>query len=256
MRNTIGWAYLLCIVVACASAAPVARAQDSAHDAEAHAYFEAGRMAFGDGRYDEALAAFQRAFDLSQRGQLLYNIGQCHDRMRHDHEALDAFERFLAAEPDSPQAAEVRARVAFLERAIESEPTATSAETSPALDAALADTTVTEPAPAPSSNADVGPAPWILVGVGGVLVIAGAVLVGLGFSDVSTVQNAPDGARYATVHDADQQATPFIGAGFAGLGIGAALAAVGIVWAVTGAGAGEHAALHLGPNGIELRGTF
>ena len=269
MRSMWIWAQasLVCIVVAWAAVTPAAaRAQESPHDAEAHAYFEAGRLAFGDGRYDEALTAFRRAYELSQRGQLLYNIGQCYDRMRRDQEALAAFQQFLAADPDSTNAAEVRARVAFLERAVADSTVATSTDPVPTDGAGTPPSVSPEPSAAepstiaPPSDAgprgDAGPAPWILLGTGGALAIGGAVLVGLGFSNVSTVENAPAGTPYASVRDADQQATPFIGAGFAGIGVGALLAVIGIVLATSSSGGSEHATVYIGPGGLELRGTF
>jgi len=254
-----GWVGALC--AALWLAAWTAHAQESPHDAEAHAYFEAGRLAYGDGRFDEALTAFQRAYELSHRSQLLYNIGQCFDRMRHDADALAAFQQFLAAEPESPNAAEVRGRVAFLERALAT--SATTADTPPAAEPSTASAETTTPeaptpsAPPPAASSDPGAAPWVLIGVGGALAIAGAVLVGLGFMDVSTVENAADGARYATVRDADQQATPLIASGFAGLGVGVVLAAIGVVLAVSGPSSGERAAtLRLGPGSIVLQGSF
>ena len=42
---------------------------------EARQYFELGRLAFIDGRFEEALQAFERSYELSQRALLLFNIG-------------------------------------------------------------------------------------------------------------------------------------------------------------------------------------
>ena len=59
------------------AAAPALQADQ---DREARFLFEAGRTAYDAGRYREALGHFQHAYDLSQRPQLLYNVGQAADR--------------------------------------------------------------------------------------------------------------------------------------------------------------------------------
>ncbi len=88
-----------------------------AQDGEARLLFEAAKRAFADARYDTALARFREAYTLSARPALLYNIGQCADRLRRDDEALEAFDRYLAAMPDAPNAAEVRTRIGALRAA-------------------------------------------------------------------------------------------------------------------------------------------
>jgi tetratricopeptide (TPR) repeat protein len=246
--------------------APSAFAQSAALDAEAHSLFEAGRTAFADGRFDDALPYFEHAYELSHRPQLLYNIGHCLDRMRHDAEAITAFERFLAEVPDAPEAAEVRARVTFLRDAQTREAsTTTEASISTTEATVTADEPSTSPRepqmtapPTSSASSGPGPAPWALIGVGGAVLVAGAVLTGVGLSDVSTVENAADGSHYAALRDAYDQAPIFTGVGFAALGLGAALAVAGVVWVVVtpSAGSGERATLRIGTDGLSLRGTF
>lgn len=112
----------LALSLAVTLVAPAALAQEeppaSTDDQEARARFEAGRMAFGAGRFEDALADFERAYALSSRPQLLYNIAQCHDRLRHDEEAVAALRRYLEAVPDAPNRAEVERRLLVLEREI------------------------------------------------------------------------------------------------------------------------------------------
>lgn len=91
-------------------------AQD--RDAQSRERFVAGRDAYSAGQYDVALERFTEAYDLSPRPQLLYNIGQCHDRLRHDQEAIDSFERYLALVPEADNGEEVRARLQALRRAV------------------------------------------------------------------------------------------------------------------------------------------
>jgi len=83
-------------------------------EADARRMFEAGREAYGAGAFEAAFELFERAYALSPRPQLLYNIGQSADRMRDDEAALTYFERYLEAVPEGPHAAAVRARVLTL----------------------------------------------------------------------------------------------------------------------------------------------
>src|SRR5690606_23764287 len=80
-------------------------------DEEARALYQAGRIAFDQGRFESALDYFQRSYELSGRPALLFNIGSAADRLRKDEVALDAFERYLEAVPDSPDRASVESRI-------------------------------------------------------------------------------------------------------------------------------------------------
>lgn len=90
-------------------------------DQEARQLFDAGHLAFADGRFADALDAFQRAYRLSDRAPLLFNIGAALDRLRRNREALEYFERYLVALPDAENRAEVAGRMAVLRDTTEQE---------------------------------------------------------------------------------------------------------------------------------------
>jgi hypothetical protein len=96
-----------------AAPAPTANTQDA--DREARTLFEQGRVAFDEGRYRDAWDYFHRAYQLSKRPKLLYNVGQSADRLRMDREALKAFKLYLKKVPDADNRKEVEARVKALE---------------------------------------------------------------------------------------------------------------------------------------------
>lgn len=110
---------LLALALPLASSVDVSAQQgvSSAQDAEARTAFEGAVAAFNDGDYESALVFFRRAYDLSGRAELLYNMGQCADRLRRDDEAIEAFEAYLDAAPDAPNAGTVRSRLAHLQAA-------------------------------------------------------------------------------------------------------------------------------------------
>lgn len=228
-------------------------------DAEARALFNAGEVAYIEGRYDTALDYFRRAYDLSGRALLLYNIGNAAEHVRHDAEALEAFERYLAETPeDAPNRVSVAARVEFLR--------STVAAADPVAATAPADAEVTDEPPAPPgpepSHADEGPgvAPWIVVGIGGAVAVAGAVLVGVGYADGASVSGATDGTTWSSISGAYERAPILEGVGFALLGAGLATAVAGIVWGATGSSASENttASMWLTPDGagVVVGGSF
>lgn len=99
-------------------AGATAAQSDPGRDAEARGLFEAGRAAFDQGRYQDALGYFDRAYQLSRRPQLLYNLGQVHDRLRHDEEALTAFQQYLKQVPGAENRAEVEHRIQAMRQAM------------------------------------------------------------------------------------------------------------------------------------------
>jgi tetratricopeptide (TPR) repeat protein len=118
-------AYALAVVAlaamgAASLGASPAVAQDASADVavgrddEARAIFQAGRDAYARGEYAEALVAFRNAYELSGRAELQFNIGQAADRLRHDREAVSAFEAYLQAVPDASNRVEVEARLRVL----------------------------------------------------------------------------------------------------------------------------------------------
>ena len=86
----------LAVCVGALLAAPVAGAQTDP-DAEARARFDRGIALFEAGDARGALAEFQRAYDLSQRPSLLFNLAATHQSLHEYAEAIDALRRFLTA---------------------------------------------------------------------------------------------------------------------------------------------------------------
>jgi tetratricopeptide (TPR) repeat protein len=88
-------------------------------DKAARGLFEAGSVAFEEGRFEEALNHFSKAYELSpNRHLLLYNIGSSLDRLRRDKEALSNFEKYLELNPTAPNRPAVEARVRLLREAV------------------------------------------------------------------------------------------------------------------------------------------
>lgn len=263
------------LVVACAIA-PTAHAQTSGRDAEARALFQAGQVAFEEGRYENALEYFRRSYELSQRPELLYNIGSAADRLRLDADALRAFEQYLELRPDAPNRAELEGRIAVLRRAVAAAgattatttaattTTATTTDTPPdqAETQAVATTSTVGGPSAPAGEADAGPGPmpWIVLGAGAAVAVTGVILIGVAAGDVAAVENAPQGSSWSDVSAAYDRSEPLSIAGAVLIGVGGAAMIGGLVWGVVGGSSSSseqpQAELTIGPGSVGVRGRF
>jgi tetratricopeptide (TPR) repeat protein len=247
---------------------PSAVAQvDSGSDDEARRRFDEGRTHFEAGEFTQAAQSFRRAYLLSPRFALLYNIGQAELRAGRDAEALEAFEGFLRQAPaDDARRSEVEERVRVLRSlgvsastgtvvATTTTPVETETETETETDPVETTTPVTTVA---TTDSGPGPAPWIVAGVGGAVAVVGAVLMGVGAADAASVTGAPDGTEWATIEGAAGRANAEFGAGVVMLGVGVVALGAGIVWGVVGGGSSESptANVSFGPGSVHLSGTF
>jgi len=152
--------------------------------------------------------------------------------------------------PDAENRLEVEARIAVLrEAAARSTPPPTVVERDPVPDPQPT------PPPPPVTSTDAGPGPWIVVGIGGAAIVAGAVLMGVAAADVASVEGATRGTRWETVEGAYARSEAESIAGAVLLGVGGAAVIGGIVWAVTGSG-GTRVEVAPTAGGLVARGTF
>ncbi len=264
----LGVAFLLVLVATTSAQSVRADAVNSdapgIADVEARARFEAGRASFADGRFEDALNDFQRAYELAKRPILLFNVGAAADRLRKDQVALEAFERYLAEMPNAENRAEVEGRIRVLREGsqrpgpVGSSDPATfppRAETVPRADSEQSPS-VSPPPPARSGAS--GPAPWILAGIGGGLAVVGIVLLPLGIRDKAKVEGAKKDTEWTSVRAAHDRAPLRIGLGAALLGAGVIAAAAGLVWRARARRLALAPTLDLQATGlrIELKGIF
>ena len=83
----------------------VAPAAAQEEDAAARDHFRSGQHYFDRGQYEDELREFSRAYDLSQRPQLLYNIFVCQERVGQLAEAERSLTAYMEATPDLPNRA-------------------------------------------------------------------------------------------------------------------------------------------------------
>jgi len=183
------------------SAAP-AVAQQPSSETEARSVFAAGEVAFGDGRYADALGYFQRAHTLSQRPALLFNIALCQDRLRNDEAAIEAYDRYLAEVPLATNRREVDGRLEAL-RGARARREAAANVVAPAHVAEAggdgADVSADRTAPDAPSEGTAFYATWWFWAIVGVVVVGASVGIGIAVSGDSPLQSGDLGGVVFTL---------------------------------------------------------
>lgn len=256
----------LCLLALTAGRVTIAAAQtDSSSDSDARVYFDQGRAAYEAGKFDEAARAFRRAYVLSPRFALLYNIGQAELRAGRDQLAIEAFEAYLRHAPmDDPRRGEVEERARVLHSmGVRGESTEAPTLAPPPSDQEPASPTpVIAPESAPATNADESTgssklAPWLVVGGGAVAMVGGAVLMAVGLSNASDVTDAPDGTRWSDIEGSASSANTLWGVGLGLVGIGAVATGLGLFWALSdGDDTDSSAHVRIGAGNVMFQGAF
>jgi len=83
--------------------------------AESSRLFDDGVKAYAEGRYGEALQAFDRAYELNPMGELRFDQAACLDKLGLRQLAAQRYEAYLAEVPDAPDASRVRDHVSLLQ---------------------------------------------------------------------------------------------------------------------------------------------
>ena len=275
----------LCLVSASSAARAQGVIQDMSgmSDQEAKARFKVGKSLYEMGRFAEAGAEWMKAFELSQRVDLLYNIYVAYRDASDLPHAIDALERYLAGSPqlDAETRLNLEARLRAMKDAaarggtLAAEPgAAPTASPAPAptpvpQPAAAPVATAPEPSPAASGSgaepADSSIVPLVLLGAGGALILGGAVTGVIVLGQVGDLEDACPNDRCpddASLDDRDSAKTLALVTDVL-LAAGVVTAAVGAVLLLTGDDADAErgaagTAIGCGPTGCmaSVRGRF
>lgn len=237
-----------------------ARAEGPPVDQEmsvARALFEAGRDAFSEARYEEALEHFEAAYEQSGRPALLFNIGQCHDRLRQDQQAVDAFERYLQAQPQAANREAVENRLRTLREILARK------QPSPGVSVPIATHGHVEPSPVridksePLASQSGWLAPVVTMSGGAALSVTGGILMGLAYAHGQEVEQAEAGSEYGALKSDLDRAERMWMAGQVLLGVGATALAGGLTWLVlTRRSQNTAVRASLTPAGLRIAGKF
>ena len=156
----------------------------STSDDLARRHFDSGVAYLEESDYDNALKAFQKAYELSKRPEILLNIATVHERQSALPSAVAALKSYLEAAPQGEHVETVKLRIQNLEKRLDEQDKSKATETAaipasapppPAAPTTTTTATATPPAAKPHAKAEPNRLPaFISLGVGGVL--AGASL--------------------------------------------------------------------------------
>lgn len=171
----------------------------------ARSHFRVGQLMYGEGRFEEAAAEFDRAYALSGRSALLYNAYLAHRDAGRLREATERLRGYLQATVDAPNREALEQRLSAMEETLAEQEriAAMSEEERAELEAERR--RVAEEAEQhrleaerqrqalERSRARRSPGPYIVLGTGGALVIAGAITGVIAGTRVRDIEdNCPD----------------------------------------------------------------
>ena len=78
---------------------------------DAERLYTEGQTAYDDKRYDDAITAWQKSYDLSHLPALVFNLAQAQRLAGHCTKAVDSYQAFIKLDPASPQRADAESRL-------------------------------------------------------------------------------------------------------------------------------------------------
>jgi len=150
-------AAVLAVAMTVASLASVSLASRTARAAgagiddekEARRLFEHAELEFNVGKFPEALADYQSAYEAKPLPGFLFNIAQCYRNMGNFERARFFFRRYLALDPRAQNRHRVDELIAEMSRQLEAKQAEAAAAAPPAAEVKPLDATPTMPPPAP-----------------------------------------------------------------------------------------------------------
>ncbi len=176
---------LLVMLLGVASAARADDLRDRAHQE-----FMAAQADFGAGRYEPALDHLQRAYALAPHPELLFNIARCYEELHHRGKAVDAYDRYLAVQPNDTAARE-RAEALRQDLAANPEPPEPPAVVPTTPPPTTAPVLVLDKAPAPPARKPIYRRWWLWTTVAGVVVVGAGVGLAIGLTRPSSPSTFP-----------------------------------------------------------------
>lgn len=201
----------------------------STSDDLARRHFDSGVAYLEESDYENALKAFEKAYELSKRPEILLNLATVHERQSDLPAAVASLKAYLEASPQGEHVETVKLRVQNLEKRIQEQEAAKPPAPAPAPTPAPAPAPAPEKVPSPPlPKAEPNRVPaYIALGIGGAL--GGAALV-TGILAKSKYDDAEGGCSPTCSDDELSSSrtlaitsTVLTGAAVLGVGLGVAL---------------------------------
>lgn len=186
--------------------------------------YEEGKTHYAAGEYDKALAAFTEAYNLSNKPDLLYNLGVCSEKVGDNGKAIAYYELYLEENPEATDREDVARRLAALEKS-----QAAAAEPQPAAPPPPPPVREDELVVEEDEDQDIF-WPGAVIGLGGLIVVSGALTAIMAYNRYGDLEDScsPDcsDAKVSKVKKAALAAD-------IQFALGGAVVAAGVIWWLT-----------------------
>lgn len=170
-------------------------------DEQARAHFSVGKTLYDAGRFREAAEEWEKAYELSKKDALLYNIYVAHRDASDAPKAIDALRRYLATSAATPEdRINLEARLRAMEEAQRQQAPA-PAEAAPPAEPAVAAPAAADGGTQQDAESKPSILPYVLIGVGGALVVGGVVTGIIANGQVSDIEDHCPGDRCVPGYD-------------------------------------------------------
>jgi tetratricopeptide (TPR) repeat protein len=192
--------------------------------------FERAARYYRAQEYEAALPWFQRAYELSKRRpSAIRALAQCERSLHRYDDAIAHFREYLATNPPEEDARAVRETIVLLEEL--KRPDILELPKKRSAPPVKARELLPPMARAEKEIDPNGALPWITIGGSSAVAIFGMTLFAMGQSDISRVEGAREGSRFAgELSEAADRAPVLTGVGTGMLIAGLAGAGAGVVW--------------------------
>jgi len=239
---------------------------DTGTDEAARGWFVNGQLLYQEGRYRNALVAFEAAYRMSARPTILRSIAYCHEQLGELEQAVDVLYRFRGLS-SADKWAEIDRRISRLEFQLEQQQNeAGLQQPSPAAAPAPAPAPVKEPVIPPQRTRyeppkwRVGAGPLVLYSVAGVGAIVGGVFA---FNASRAREQTATLCSQGDAIFCRAEAAPYINQDWlysliadTGFSVAGAGLVGGTVWMVVDNSNARSVQVGVGPAGMGLRGKF
>ena len=255
------------VLVFCALLALTSVAHAQTHPSEGHTLSEQAKSAFDRGDFVEAARLLEEAYRVKPWPVLLYNLARAYQQAGNKARAVDAYERYLAAEPTATDAGAVRESIRQLNEQIardrELEQQATAAKESATAEAdakrrALEDAERARRAADEATERErhkPSALPWVTTAIG-----VGGIAVGFVFGGLanSAHASAVSDASVSTAQSDQASAQSFALAANVLFVAGGTITLIGVIWGVVDLRLSLSRRVHaaFSPMGFSLRGEF
>lgn len=237
----------------------------AAQPTDAERFYTEGQKAYDDKRYDDALASWQKAYELSHLPGLVFNLAQAHRLRGECTKAVEQYRKFIELDPSSSQRATAEGLIKELEPCKDAPPPAT-----------IDHHDVTPPPPPPPKviaqppiviadhdEVDLGHGKRVasvVVGIGGVVALGAGVFFGNRAQSLASEvdQACAAGCAWKDVENKDSDGRTAVTLQWVGYGVGAAaLVTSGVLYFL---GSHDHhtiaVAPHAGGASVSVLGSF